>query len=343
MATTRHVATLAVIAAAGVIAQAMPSQAQGAGAPSDLAALKGEYRRPPPRPVENQALVDLGRDLFFDPKISASGKTACATCHNRALGYGVTDAHSLNDSGKLTSRKSQPLIGLGYAGKALVGWDGRSPTLEAQVIASIATGSMSMQQTDTPVKVEAIVARIGADAGYAARFNAALPGRPIDLATVARAVAAFERTLDPGTAPFDRWVAGEDGAIPDAAKRGFVLFTGKAGCAACHRGWRFTDDDFHDIGLTTADEGRGREVKNASLNFAFKTPTLRSVALRAPYMHDGSIATLADVVRHYEKGGIDRPSRSPLMQPIRLTEEERRDLVVFMETLGDESGPHSPR
>ena len=324
MATTRHVAALAVIAAAGLIAQAMPSQAQGAGAQSDLAALKGEYRRAVPRPVENQALVDLGRDLFFDPKISASGKTACASCHNPTLGYGVTDAHSLNDSGKLTSRKSQPLIGLGYAGKALVGWDGRSPTLEAQVIASIATGSMSMQQTDTPVKVEAIVARIGADAGYAARFNAALPGRPIDLATVARAVAAFERTLDPGTAPFDRWVAGEDGAIPDAAKRGFGLFTGKAGCAACHRGWRFTDDDFHDIGLTTTDEGRGREVKNASLNFAFKTPTLRSVALRAPYMHDGSIATLADVVRHYEKGGIDRPRGSPLLRPISLTEEERR-------------------
>jgi cytochrome c peroxidase len=156
-------------------------------------------------------------------------------------------------------------------------------------------------------------------------------------------VAAFERTLDPGIAPFDRWVAGEEGAIPDAAKRGFVLFTGKAGCAACHRGWRFTDDDFHDIGTTTTDEGRGREVKNASLNFAFKTPTLRSVALRAPYMHDGSIATLADVVRHYEKGGIDRPSRSPSMQPIPLTEEERRDLVAFMETLGDESGPHSAR
>jgi cytochrome c peroxidase len=161
---------------------------------------------------------------------------------------------------------------------------------------------------------------------------------------VATAVAAFERTIEPGTAPFDRWVAGEEAAIPDAAKRGFALFTGKASCADCHRGWRFTDDDFHDIGTTTNDEGRGREVKDASLNFAFKTPTLRSAALHPPYMHDGSIATLADVVRHYEKGGIDRPSRSPLMQPIRLTEDERRDLVAFMETLtGDESGPRPAR
>jgi cytochrome c peroxidase len=212
------------------------------------------------------------------------------------------------------------------------------------VIASIATGSMSMQQTDTPVKVETIVAWIGAEGGYAARFNAALPGRLIDLGTIARAVAAFERTLDPGIAPFDRWVAGEEGVITDAAKRGFGVFTGKAGCAACHRGWRFTDDDFHDIGITTTDEGRGREVKNASLNFAFKTPTLRSVALRAPYMHDGSIATLADVVRHYEKGGIDRASRSPLLRPISLTEEERRDLVAFMETLtGGDGGPRPAR
>jgi cytochrome c peroxidase len=343
MTMTRHAAMLGLLAWT-FIAPALPAQAQGAAATPDLSALKRDYRRPPLRPIENGALVDLGHDLFFDPKISASGKTACASCHIPALGYGVTDAHSLNDSGKLTSRKSQPLIGLGYAGKALVGWDGRSPTLEAQVIASVATGSMSMQQTDTPVKVETIVARIAADGGYAARFNAALPGRPIDLASVARAVAAFERTLDPGIAPFDRWVAGEEGAITDAAKRGFGLFAGKAACAACHRGWRFTDDDFHDIGITTTDEGRGREVKNASLNFAFKTPTLRSVALRAPYMHDGSIATLADVVRHYEKGGIDRPSRSPLMVSIRLTDEERRDLVAFMETLtGDESGAQPAR
>jgi cytochrome c peroxidase len=343
MATTRHVAALAVMAAAGLVAPTIPALTQGAGALPDLAALKRDYRRPPPRPIENRALVDLGRDLFFDPLISASGKTACASCHIPALGYDVTDARSRNDSGKLTSRKSQPLIGLGHAGKAPVGWDGRSPTLEAQAKASVATGSMSMRETDTPVKVETIEERIGASS-YAARFNAALPGKPIDLDAVATAVAAFERTIEPAAAPFDRWVVGEEAAIPDAAQRGFVLFTGKAGCAACHRGWRFTDDDFHDIGTTTTDEARGREVKDASLNFAFKTPTLRSVALHPPYMHDGSIATLADVVRHYEKGGIDRPSRSPLMQPIRLTEEERRDLVAFMETLtGDESGPRPAR
>ena len=333
MKRTGQVAAIGFVAAAGLLAARIPALPQDRGAPGDLSSLKREYRRPPPRPIENAALVDLGRDLFFDPLISASGKTACASCHIPALGYAVTDARSLNDSGKLTSRKSQPLIGLGYAGNAPVGWDGRSPTLEAQAIASIATGSMSMRETATPVKVEAIEERVRTAPGYAAKFNAALPGKPIDLQAVAVAIAAFERTLDPGIAPFDRFIAGDETAIPDAAKRGFVLFAGKAGCAACHSGWRLTDDAFHDIGTTTTDKARGGEVKDPRLDFAFKTPTLRSVAVRPPYMHDGSIATLADVVRHYEKGGIDRPSRSPLLQPLRLTDEERADLVAFMQTL----------
>lgn len=304
--------------------------AQGAGA---VDATKRDYQRPAARPVENQALIELGRALFFDTRISASGKTSCASCHFPELGYVVTDAHPRNDSGKGTSRKSQPLIGLGHAGKALVGWDGRSATLEAQAKASMATGSMSMRETDTPVKVEVIEERVRSAPDYAAKFNAALPGRPIDVDTIALALAAFERTLEPGIAPFDRWVAGDEKAIPDSAKRGFSLFTGKAGCAACHNGWRFTDDQFHDIGTTTTDQGRGKETKDPALNFAFKTPTLRSVALRAPFMHNASIATLADVVRHYEKGGIDRPSRSPMLVPIQLTEQERLDLVAFMETL----------
>jgi len=309
--------------------QTVPAQAQSA----DVTNLKREYRRPPPHPIENQALVDLGRDLFFEPRISASGKTSCASCHFPQLGWAVTDARSRNDSGKLTSRKSQPLIGLGYAGNAPVGWDGRSASLEAQAKASIATGSMSMRETDTPVQVEVIEERIRSAPDYVARFTVAMPGAAINIDTIVQAIAAFERTLDPGIAPFDRWVDGDEGAISESAKRGFALFTGKAICFACHSGWRFTDDKFHDIGTTTTDQGRGREVKDAALNFAFKTPTLRSVAVRAPYMHNASIANLSDVVRHYEKGGIDRPSRSPMMRPVQLSDQERADLVAFMETL----------
>ena len=300
----------------------------------DIAVMKQEYRRPPPRPIENQALVDLGHDLFFAPQISASGKTSCAGCHFPELGWVVKDARSLNDSGKPTSRKSQPLIGIGHAGDAPVGWDGRSSTLEAQAKASIDTGSMSMRETQTPVKVEVIVERIRTDPAYVAKFNAALPGTPITIDSIVKAIAEFERTLEPGIASFDRWIAGDEQAISDAAKRGFVLFNGKTNCFACHGGWRFTDDKFHDIGTTTTDLGRGRLVKDDELmQFAFKTPTLRSVALRPPYMHNGSHATLVDVMKHYEKGGIDRPSRSPLMMPIELTDQERQDLIAFMETL----------
>jgi cytochrome c peroxidase len=316
------------------IGTAGPVQAQGAGPQDNLAAMKREYRRPAPRPIENQALVDLGRDLFFEPRISASGKTTCGNCHFPELGWGVTEPRSRNDSGKLTSRQSQPLIGLGHAGKALVGWDGRSPTLEGQAKASIATGSMSMRETDTPVKVEVIEERIKSDPAYVAKFSAALPNAPINVDTIAHAIATFERTLEPGPAPFDRWIEGDEQAISESAKRGFVLFNGKTNCFACHSGWRFTDDLFHDIGTTTTDRGRGREVKDDELmQFAFKTPTLRSVALRPPYMHNASQATLHDVMKHYEKGGVDRPSRSPLMMPIELTDQERTDLIAFMETL----------
>src|SRR5947207_526668 len=171
--------------------------AQG-GASADVGALKRDYRRPPPRPVENQALVDLGRDLFFEPRISASGKTSCASCHFPQLGWAVTDAKSRNDSGKLTSRKSQPLIGLGYAGDAPVGWDGRSASLEAQAKASIATGSMSMRETDTPVQVEAIAERIRSAPDDFARFTVAMPGAAINIDTIVQAIAGFDRPLDPG-------------------------------------------------------------------------------------------------------------------------------------------------
>jgi cytochrome c peroxidase len=292
------------------------------------------YRREPPAPITNQALADLGRDLFFDPTLSASGKTACVTCHLPQLGWAVTDPKSRNDSGKLTSRRSQPLVGIGRMGSAPVGWDGRNPTLEAQAKSSIATGSMSMSATPTPVKVEVIEERIRANLAYVAKFKAALGDAPINIDTIVQAVAAFERTLEPAIAPFDRWIEGDETAISDSAKRGFELYNGKALCFTCHRGWRFTDDLFHDIGTTTTDRGRGAVAKDdPSMQFAFKTPTLRDVALRPPYMHNASQTTLDAVMRHYEKGGIDRPSRSPLMQPIQLTDQERQDLVAFMETL----------
>ena len=311
---------------------------------SELAAMKAEYKRPAPRPIENQALVDLGRLLFWDPRASASGKTACASCHFPNLGWGVLEPRSRNDSGKLTSRKSQPLIGIGHM-QAPVGWDGRSASLEAQAKASIATGSMSMRETQPPVRVEVIEERFRAIPDYVALFKAALPDAPINIDSIATAIAAYERTMEPGVAPFDRWIEGDEGAVTESARRGFVLFNRDANCFACHTGWRFTDDKFHDIGTTSTDRGRGRELKDdQDLQFAFKTPTLRSVATHPPYMHNASSADLYASVKHYEKGGIDRPSRSPLLVPIALSEQERLNLVAFMEALtGAPEGESKPK
>lgn len=313
--------------------------------PLALARLKADYRRPAPRAIENTALVDLGRMLFWDPRVSASGKTACVSCHIPDLGWAVTDQRSRNDSGKLTSRRSQPLIGLGHIADGIpLGWDGRNASFEAQATSSIASGLMSMRETDTSVKVEVIEARIRGIPDYVDRFEKALPGKTITLDTIAAAIAAYERTIEPGPAAFDRWIEGDESAISQSAKRGFALFNGKANCSACHSGWRFTDDRFHDIGTTTTGRGRGREVKDDPLmQFAFKTPTLRSVAPRPPYMHNGSSASLEDVVTHYVKGGIDRPSRSPVMMSLELNDQERQDLVEFMKALtGSPEGEAAP-
>ena len=327
--------TSAAFAALGcLLALASPAAAQVDGiSASELAALKSEYKRPLARPVENPTLVKLGRLLFWDPRLSASGKTACGSCHDPKLGWSTREQFSRNDAGKLTPRKSQTTLGVGHM-QAPVGWDGRAESLEAQAKNSIVTGAMSMRETATPVKVEEIEARIRDIPAYAKIFEAERPGVPLDIDDIVKAVAAYERSIEPGIAPFDRWIEGEEQAISDSAKRGFVLFNRDANCFACHSGWRFTDDTFHDIGTTTTDRGRGREVKDDELmQFAFKTPTLRAVALHPPYMHNGSVRDLYFAVRHYEKGGIDRPSRSPLLQPIELTEEQRMDLIAFMLTL----------
>jgi cytochrome c peroxidase len=323
----------------------IPASAQQFSA-AQIAGMKADYKRPPSRPVENQAIVELGRLLFWAPRVSASGKTACVSCHLPHLGWAVTDPRSRNDSGKLTSRKSPTLIGIGHLRPGVPnGWDGRNATLEAQAKSSITAGSMSMGETDAPVKVEVIEERIRAIPDYVERFKAALPNTPINIDSIAKAIAAYERTFEPGPAPFDRWVDGDEAAISDSAKRGFVLFNNKALCFACHGGWRFTDDKFHDIGTSTGDLGRGREIKiDPQMQYAFKTPTLRSVALRPPYMHNASSANLDEVIKHYEKGGLDRPSRSPMMMPVQLSEQERGDLVAFMETLtGAPEGDAAPK
>jgi len=180
-------------------------------------------------------------------------------------------------------------------------WDGRADTLEAQALGPIqAAGEMNLD-------LGTMVKRIAAIEGYRTRFAAAYPGEPIEPATVAKAIATFERGVVSADAPFDRWILGEEDAIGLEARRGFIVFNTKGNCAKCHSGWRFTDDSFHDFGVPGHDLGRGAVLKDIpSVRHAFKTPTLRDVDRRAPYMHDGSRRS-GRLLRSRRRGGTREP------------------------------------
>lgn len=169
--------------------------------------------------------------------------------------------------------------------------------------------------------------------GYVAAFSKAFPKDGLTEDTVLKAIATYERTIVTGDTPFDRWVRGDAQVMTAEAKRGFAVFTGKANCVACHSGWNFTDDKFHDIGLATADTGRMGISKEATDQHAFKTPGLREIAARAPFMHHGQLATLEAVVAHYMTGGEKRPSLSKEMKPLPLTGQDIQDLAAFMRSL----------
>lgn len=164
-------------------------------------------------------------------------------------------------------------------------------------------------------------------------FTKAFPKEGLTDETILKAIATFERTIVTGDTPFDRWVRGDAKAMSAEAKRGFTVFAGKANCVACHTGWNFTDDKFHDIGLPTADNGRMGITNAASDQHGFKTPGLREIAARAPYMHHGQVATLEAVISHYITGGEKRPSLSKEMKPLTLNDQDVQDLAAFMRSL----------
>jgi cytochrome c peroxidase len=295
------------------------------------------YARPTavPFPVDNaytKAREALGRALFFDPRLSRSQVLSCASCHNP--GFAWTDGlpRAVGHGMKELARRTPTIVDGAFANALF--WDGRAATLEEQALGPIvAAGEMNMD-------LESMVARVEAIGGYRPLFADAYPGEPISPATVAKAIATFERTVVSGEAPFDRFVAGRTDAIPEDARRGFVLFNTSANCASCHSGWRLTDDSFHDIGVASDDIGRGKLVDLAPMQHAFKTPTLRNVAIRAPYMHDGSEATLDDVIELYDRGGRQRrPSLSREIRPLGLSERDKHDLIAFLQTLTSVDAP----
>ncbi|MGI9505113.1 MAG: cytochrome-c peroxidase [Geminicoccaceae bacterium] len=313
--------------------------AAGAGErAADVVILKAAYKRPAsiPFPEDNpftEAKAKLGQVLYFDPRLSRSNMQSCASCHNPSFAWGDGLPKGVGDNMHELGRRSPTILNAAWS-EALM-WDGRFETLEEQALGPIeAAVEMNMP-------LDELIKKLGEIEGYPPLFAAAFDGdTEITPDRIAMAIATYERTVISGEAPFDRWIKGQRRAMSTSAERGFQLFNGKARCAACHSGWRFTDDSFHDIGLADEDIGRGAELPSiVKMQHAFKTPGLRNIDQRAPFMHDGSLGTLAEVVEHYNDGGIQRPSLSDDMKPLGLTAQEKKDLVAFMEALTSDDDP----
>ena len=325
---------LGTLAAALSIVSVSAAGTTAASRQTDATSPLAAFRRPAqaPHPTENvttRARAELGEALFFDPRLSSSGQMSCAACHEPSLGWQDGRPRGVGSGGVTLARRTPTLVDVAWVEPLF--WDGRAATLEEQAKGPLAS------EHEMNMPLDRVVETVAATPRYVAAFRTAYPGAPLTIDTVTKAIAAYERTLVSGEAPFDRWAAGDETAVSEPAKRGFALYAGKARCVSCHSGWRFTDDGFRDIGLASPDVGRGEIVPGVPLlQHAFKTPTLRNVAERAPYMHDGSLPTLEAVVDHYDSGFVRRPSLAPQMTPLRLTASERADLVAFMRTLSSD-------
>lgn len=277
----------------------------------------------------------LGEKLFFDPILSRDRTVSCASCHKPEHAFADNVAFSAGVHGQRGTRNTPSAANV--AARLDFFWDGRAASLEEQALGPIA----NPKEMDLPV-AEAL-SRVNADAFYAAAFGKVFGG-PATEKTLAKAIAEFERTLETADTPYDRYVAGDDAALPEAAKRGRLLFIGKANCASCHAGEDFTADRHKNIGLFNgrelADSGRAAITGSAEHRGLFKIPSLRNVAVTAPYMHNGMFATLREVVDYYNtpdafvKESINRDKA--LDAPLKLSAEEVSDLVAFLESLTDD-------
>ncbi|WP_084640414.1 cytochrome-c peroxidase [Meiothermus rufus] len=291
----------------------------------------------PPDNPQTPAKVALGRRLFYDTRLSADGTVACASCHKPAFAFSDGGQRfSRGVGGQEGQRNAPSLTNVGHR-RALF-WEGRSPRLELQAVGPLtAHNEMAM----TP---EALAQRLEAIPSYAQAFREVF-GEPPSLRMVTFALAAFQRTLLSYNSPFDRFQAGDLKALSPAAQRGMELFFSERGdCFHCHTGPEFTDDTPHNTALYTVypDIGLARATGRDEDVGKFKTPTLRNVALTAPYMHDGSIPTLREVVMHYNRGGQPNLNADVLIRPLGLSEQEIDDLVAFLESLTDRSFTANP-
>ena len=304
---------------------------------ASLDAVKAQYRRPEfiPFPKENSYTpqkASLGKKLYFDTRLSVTSAQSCASCHSPGFGWGDGLAVGVGHGMAKLGRRSPTIINAAWG--AIFMWDGRLASLEEQALGPIQSpGEMNMP-------IDQLMLRLSSIEEYKPLFAAAFPNEGMKVKTLAEAIATYERTVVSERARFDAWIDGNEQAISEDAKRGFAIFNGKAQCSSCHEGWNFTNEGFQDIGLPSDDVGRGKFLPGVvKMTHAFKTPGLREIARRSPYMHDGSMATLEQVVDHYDHGGVDRPSRSDLMKPLNLTSQEKSDLVAFLNTLTSNLNP----
>jgi cytochrome c peroxidase len=267
--------------------------------------------------------IDLGRMLFFEPRISASGVISCATCHNPALGWTDRIPRATGHDGQVGDRNTPTVLNSGFLGAQF--WDGRVPDLEGQALGPIEAGiEMNMSLDDA-------IARLNEFTVYREAFAAAFPGEgdPVTPRNVALAIAAFERTLNTPNSPFDRFLAGDAAALTDQQQWGMRLFADN-GCIACHSGPNFSDSNFHRFELPgSRDEGRFLVTGDDADRFAFRTPTLRNVAVTYPYFNNGSIDNLRDAVNLMAQQMLGHD----------FEEDELEAIVAFLEGLTGDMPP----
>jgi cytochrome c peroxidase len=292
-------------------------------------------------PADNPMTAEkaaLGWQLWFDTRLSGDGKLSCYACHVNEKG--LTDGKALGQGafGKPLTRSSPTLWNIGYHGDWY--WDGRAKTLEAQALAAWKGVNMGA------AKPEEITAKLNAIAGYRKQFQKVFGGEATPDA-VAKALACYMRTIISQTTPYDKWQAGDESAVSDAAKRGYEVFK-KAKCDNCHSGALLTDQQYHNVGIgmkaEKPDVGRFAVTKVEKDTGAFKTPTLRDIAESAPYFHDGSVATLEEAIKIMVGGGIENPhlDRNNL-EKTELGESETRDLIEFLKSLTETAELKEPR
>jgi cytochrome c peroxidase len=282
----------------------------------------------PPDNPQTDAKIRLGRALYFETLLSADNTISCATCHKPETGWANVTPTDTGIGKQVGGRNSGTIVNSAYM--TFQFWDGRAGSLEEQALGPI-HNPIEMGETLTNV-----VRQLNAIPGYRQMFQEVF-GSEATSDGIAKAIAAFERTIVSGPSPYSRYLAGEKQAMSPAAIRGMKLFKGKGHCMACHSGPTFSDQGFHNLGVGMKVEkpnpGR-QEVTRDPKDFGrYKTPLLLNVAVTAPYLHDGSEKTLLDVMKFYNRGGVPNANLDPQMLPLNLTDREMRDLVAFMDAL----------